>query len=114
MFQYFYSRSASVVIRIGALTFAICLFVTAVKPSLATAELIEIPIASQAQSSLSIPRPERGASTVSVESEYGAPVSKTPTVGDPPISRWDYPDFYVYFEYEHVIHTVLKHQPKNL
>jgi len=28
-------------------------------------------------------------------------------VGKPPISRWEYPGFVVYFEHEHVIHSVV-------
>jgi hypothetical protein len=43
-----------------------------------------------------------------VEAKYGAPQSRKPAVGDPPISRWDYPKFVVYFEYDRVIHAVIK------
>jgi len=35
-------------------------------------------------------------------------VSKKAAVGDPPISRWEYADFTVYFEYDRVVHAVLK------
>jgi hypothetical protein len=42
-----------------------------------------------------------------VAAKFGAPVSKIPAVGNPPISRWDYPGFVVYFEREHVIHSVV-------
>lgn len=50
--------------------------------------------------------PVRGQSRASVQSQYGDPVSAKPAVGQPPISRWNYPEFSVYFEYEHVITTV--------
>jgi hypothetical protein len=53
-------------------------------------------------------RPARGTTQAQVESKYGSPVSKKAAVGDPPISRWDYQDFTVYFEYDRVIHAVLK------
>ena len=53
-------------------------------------------------------RPTRGMSQVSVESKYGAPSTVRAPVGDPPITRWDYPDFVVYFEYDKVIHAVRK------
>lgn len=52
-------------------------------------------------------RPNRGSSMVTVESRYGAPSSRHAAVGDPPISRWDYPQFSVYFENDRVLHTVL-------
>ena len=52
--------------------------------------------------------PKRGASMSQVSSQYGAPVTKHAAVGKPPITRWDYPAFSVYFEYTHVIDAVLK------
>jgi hypothetical protein len=54
-------------------------------------------------------RPNRGQSMEKVESIWGQPVSKQSPVGDPPISRWEYSDFVVYFEYQRVIHAVQKH-----
>jgi hypothetical protein len=43
-----------------------------------------------------------------VESTFGSPVSKKAAVGDPPISSWEYPTMTVYFEYDRVIHAVVK------
>ena len=51
--------------------------------------------------------PPRGMSMTEVASHFGAPTSKVPAVGNPPISRWEYPGFVVYFEHEHVIHSVV-------
>ena len=51
--------------------------------------------------------PARGMTMSQVTSKFGAPVSKVPAVGNPPISRWEYPGFVVYFEREHVIHSVV-------
>ena len=53
-------------------------------------------------------RPGRGETTASVESKYGAPAAKQAAVGDPPISRWEYKEFVVVFEYDRVIHAVVK------
>ncbi len=78
------------------------------------AEVIQVPIASQASDLQSVARPERGSSKEAVIAEFGNAIAVGPAVGDPPISRWEYQDFYVYFEYQHVIHTVLKHRPINL
>jgi hypothetical protein len=52
-------------------------------------------------------RPERGARMSAIEARYGAPAERYPAVGQPPITRWDYPGFVVYFEYDRVIHAVL-------
>jgi hypothetical protein len=51
--------------------------------------------------------PARGMTMDEVATKFGSPVSKVPAVGSPPISRWDYPGFVVYFEHEHVIHSVV-------
>lgn len=53
-----------------------------------------------------VDRPARGSSMASVEARFGAPASRSGAVGQPPITRWDYPDFVVFFEYDHVVHTV--------
>ncbi len=53
-------------------------------------------------------RPTRGMTQAHVESEYGAPVAKNAAVGDPPISSWEYQNMVVFFEYDRVIHAVLK------
>jgi hypothetical protein len=51
--------------------------------------------------------PARGMTMDQVATKFGAPVSKAPAVGKPPISRWEYPGFVVYFEADHVIHSVI-------
>lgn len=51
-------------------------------------------------------RPHAGMSMDKVEAQFGAPVEKHAAVGEPPITRWDYPSFSVYFEYQLVIHAV--------
>ena len=51
-------------------------------------------------------RPARGSSMARVEARFGAPATRSGPVGQPPISRWDYPDFVVFFEHDHVVHAV--------
>ena len=51
--------------------------------------------------------PTRGMTMSEVATKFGDPVNKIPAVGKPPISRWEYPGFVVYFEHEHVIHSVV-------
>lgn len=53
-------------------------------------------------------RPTRGMTQASVQSKYGSPASVKAPVGDPPISRWEYADFVVFFEHDKVIHAVVK------
>lgn len=57
-------------------------------------------------------RPTQGMSMQTVEQKFGQPEQKVPAVGEPPITRWIYPDFVVYFEHNLVIHSVVpKEQP---
>jgi hypothetical protein len=51
--------------------------------------------------------PGRGNTMATVEGRFGAPTSRHAAVGNPPITRWDYPQFSVYFENDRVLHTVL-------
>jgi hypothetical protein len=53
-------------------------------------------------------RPKAGLSMAAVESTYGTPSERRSAVGEPPITRWDYPQFSVYFERELVIHAVAR------
>ena len=52
-------------------------------------------------------RPRGGLTMGEVEKHYGAPASRHPTVGKPPITRWDYNGFSVFFEGDKVIHSVV-------
>ena len=54
-----------------------------------------------------VDRPKRGSTMTQVEKKFGAPVEKHPTVGQPPITRWDYTGFSVFFEHDRVIHAVV-------
>lgn len=50
--------------------------------------------------------PQRGASMAIVAAKFGAPAQRHAAVGQPPITRWDYAGFSVYFEHQHVVHAV--------
>ncbi len=50
--------------------------------------------------------PHRGESMMSVENRFGTPTDKLAPIGEPPIARWVYPEFTVYFEYQYVINYV--------
>jgi hypothetical protein len=53
-----------------------------------------------------VERPHRGATMQAVEQQFGRPTERHATVGQPPITRWDYPHFSVFFEKDRVIHAV--------
>ena len=54
-----------------------------------------------------IARPDRGTTMREVKAKFGAPERQLPAVGKPPITRWDYPSFSVFFEYNRVVHAVV-------
>ncbi|MES9945432.1 hypothetical protein [Candidatus Thiodiazotropha sp. CDECU1] len=54
-----------------------------------------------------IPRPTRSMSMDQVSQRYGQPVTAHPSVGEPPITRWDYGGYSVFFEYDLVLTSVL-------
>lgn len=91
---------------------------TAISLSMATtlqAETLEMPTESAspvstptpAASGYSVTLPGRGMNMTQVEEKFGPPLEKLPEVGDPPISRWEYSNFTVYFEYQFVINSIL-------
>lgn len=95
------------------LTFALATAFLLWVSGVVAAETITIPVGQQAQQKSALSRPANGMTQSEVEAIYGKPLDWREAVGDPPISSWIYADFVVYFEYDHVIHSVLhpKGQP---
>ena len=56
--------------------------------------------------SVSVSLPGRGMTMDQVEARFGAPSEKVEAIGEPPISRWIYSSFTVYFERNIVLHSV--------
>jgi len=51
--------------------------------------------------------PQRGSTMAAVEAKFGAPTNKAGPVGNPPITKWFYPNFVVVFENDKVLHAVV-------
>ncbi len=51
--------------------------------------------------------PSKGMPMDKVTQIHGQPRVITAAVGDPPITRWIYDEYTVYFEHKHVIHSVI-------
>ncbi len=52
-------------------------------------------------------RPRSGQEMDRVRTRFGEPIRELPLIGDPPITRWVYDRYTVYFEYDKVITTVV-------
>ena len=70
----------------------------------AWAETLSVPTDDPAAAAES---PKRGSTMSAVQSRYGEPVTRHAAVGQPPITRWDYAQFAVYFENDRVLHAVI-------
>ena len=74
---------------------------------LASADEVTLPAAAEPAATVPVSTPNRGITMNKVESEYGSPSERHAAIGSPPITRWDYPGFSVFFERDHVIHSVV-------
>ena len=72
--------------------------------SIASADELKMTTAPQSSAN----QPALGMSMEKVEATFGAPQNRAPAVGDPPITRWEYPGFVVYFEHNLVLHSVVR------
>ena len=80
--------------------------------SLSQAEVISIadPAHQPTNSAQGVLRPTQGMSMGVVERKFGPAEQKISAVGHPPIARWIYKDFVVFFENNLVIHSVVPHK----
>lgn len=86
-------------------------------PLAGRADLLAVPVAPPAAASLALP--QRGDSQQGVLARYGEPQRRHPQVGgsspaQPPITRWDYDRFSVFFEHQRVIDAVVPDAPAPL
>jgi hypothetical protein len=77
--------------------------------SLAVSEvlLIDVIAESPPNSPAGLIRPSRGMSMDTVKQRFGEPTEVYSPVGEPPITRWGYQGYSVYFEHDRVITTVV-------
>ena len=72
--------------------------------------LMESIVNTPPNSSQGVPRPTKGMSMQTVKSQFCEPSQEHPRIGTPPITRWDYPEYSVFFEYQHVLTSVVHRQ----
>jgi len=72
---------------------------------LSIADILPMPVSQQGDQSIQTPK--NGQSMESTQATFGEPLKKLSPVGEPPISKWVYPHFTVYFENNIVVHAVL-------
>ena len=93
---------------IRSVALVLSLALSAASPVLADVLLME-----GIQSAPAVDVPRNGINMTQVRQQYGNPVTEHPAVGEPPITRWDYQGYSVFFEHDLVLHSVIHHQAKN-
>jgi hypothetical protein len=83
------------------------------------ADVLKLPAPAPATATASAALPIRGESQRTVLSRYGEPAKRHAAVGggsaaQPPITRWDYAGFSVFFENSHVVDAVVPGAPAPL
>jgi len=77
-----------------------------------TSASAEVLLIERTQQQNNQPMPKHGQSMQQVETQFGQPLVRRAAVGEPPITRWEYADYVVYFEHNLVLNSVLKHTTK--
>ncbi|MBL7002772.1 MAG: hypothetical protein ISR69_01925 [Gammaproteobacteria bacterium] len=72
--------------------------------NISKAEQLAIPGHIAAQSTIELPK--RGESMDQIRTQFGNPNKELFPVGNPPITQWEYDNFNVFFERQHVIHAI--------
>lgn len=96
--------------------------VTLLAASAAHADVLTLPQApaeTRAPATTLPAMPARGTLMQTVRQQLGEPLKRYTPVGGgtpqhPPITRWDYAGYSIFFENGHVIHTVIEGQPAPL
>lgn len=85
---------------------------SATSSGMAIADVLMIDVIEQRPSDSldGLERPDRMMTMDQVEVAYGSPQTRYDAVGDPPITRWDYGLFSVYFEYQWVLESVVRRE----
>jgi len=76
-------------------------------PAQADVLLLEAIQSAPPNTSSGVLRPRGGESMDSVRAGFGDPTNIQAAIGEPPITRWIYPDYTVYFEFDRVIEVVV-------
>lgn len=74
--------------------------------AVATADVLDMPAPTEGRVEIDQSLPTRGMTMDKVMEAFGAPRERQDAVGEPPITRWVYDGYTVYFEHKWVIHTV--------
>jgi len=90
-----------------SLTLVLALLAINSTPTFSDTLLIDVIQNEPANSQSGLLRPSRGMKMAQVKEKFGSAIKEYPAVGIPPITRWNYEGFSVYFESNTVLHSVI-------
>lgn len=74
--------------------------------------LADVLLVDSIQSAPQIQTPRNGLTMSQIRQQFGNPKTEMPAVGEPPISRWEYDGYSVFFENDLALHSVVHHPAK--
>ena len=74
--------------------------------------LADVLLVDSIQSAPQIQTPRNGLTMSQIRQQFGNPKAELPAVGEPPISRWEYDGYSVFFENDLALHSVVHHPAK--
>lgn len=92
----------------GLLSALVATLVLSAAPTSVLADRVKLSVGEQREAGQELPR--NGLTQERVKEHYGEPRRRIAPVGEPPISRWEYEDYIVYFEHDRVLKTVVKYR----
>ena len=90
-----------------ALGLSTALLIALTLPAQADVLLMDAISAAPPNDTTGVPRPHRGTDMARVLTNHGDPQNVRDAIGEPPITRWIYPSYTVYFEHDRVINVVV-------
>jgi hypothetical protein len=91
---------------------SLLLFLALAIPAFGTASA-DVLLLEGMQSAPAIQTPHNGLNMGQVRQQFGTPLEEQPAVGEPPITRWEYDGFSVFFEHDLVLHSVIHRAASN-
>lgn len=80
----------------------------AIIPAIVSADTLLIPDVDTSENRPEFP--QNGLTMATVRQQFGEPLKEHPPIGEPPITRWGYQNYTVFFENNQIITTVQKPQ----
>jgi hypothetical protein len=75
--------------------------------------LADVLLVDSIQSAPQMQTPRNGLTMSQIRQQFGNPTTELPAVGEPPISRWEYTGYSVFFENDLALHSVVHHPVNN-